>query len=180
MLDILEDYLHLRSYPYCRLDGATDGDTRERQIEIFREDEDQFVFLLSTRAGGLGINLVCANVVIFYDSDWNPQCDRQAQDRCHRIGQTKNVSFCIFVCVCIYICLYMGVYDVRCNIILNTNTSPLSALIISFLSLSFPSLSFPPLSLLPRYTSIDWPLEGTVLREEYCKKHMEKENWRML
>ena len=51
MLDILEDYLHLRSYPYCRLDGSTDGETREKQIEHFREDPDQFVFLLSTRAG---------------------------------------------------------------------------------------------------------------------------------
>ena len=77
MLDILAAYLEWQCYPYCRIDGAVDGAIRESQIEDFHSDENQFVFLLSTRAGGLGINLTCANVVIFYDSDWNPQMDRQ-------------------------------------------------------------------------------------------------------
>lgn len=92
MLDILEDYMLFREYPYCRLDGNTDLDERERQIADFtRPDSDRFVFLISTRAGGLGLNLMTANIVVLFDSDWNPQIDLQAMDRAHRIGQTKVV-----------------------------------------------------------------------------------------
>eukprot|EP00871_Galdieria_phlegrea_P003589 jgi/Galph1/4230/GphlegSOOS_G2877.1 len=92
MLDILEDYLHLRNYNYCRIDGSTSFEERQQTINRFNQhSSDIFVFLLSTRAGGLGINLVAADTVIFYDSDFNPQVDLQAMDRCHRIGQTREV-----------------------------------------------------------------------------------------
>ena len=64
---------------------------RQVNIDNFNESKDVNIFLLSTRAGGLGINLTAADTVIIYDSDWNPQQDLQAQDRCHRIGQTKPV-----------------------------------------------------------------------------------------
>jgi SWI/SNF-related matrix-associated actin-dependent regulator of chromatin subfamily A member 5 len=93
MLDILEDYCLFREYKYCRLDGNTDLDERERYIEEFtKPDSEKFIFLISTRAGGLGLNLMTANIVILYDSDWNPQIDLQAMDRAHRIGQKKVVQ----------------------------------------------------------------------------------------
>ncbi|EHA8591065.1 ISWI chromatin-remodeling complex ATPase CHR11 [Cocos nucifera] len=93
LLDILEDYLMFRGYQYCRIDGNTVGEDRDASIEAFNEPGSQkFIFLLSTRAGGLGINLATADVVILYDSDWNPQVDLQAQDRAHRIGQKKEVQ----------------------------------------------------------------------------------------
>ncbi|CAK9329010.1 unnamed protein product [Citrullus colocynthis] len=93
LLDILEDYLMFRGYYYCRIDGNTGGEDRDASIDAFnRPGSEKFVFLLSTRAGGLGINLATADVVILYDSDWNPQVDLQAQDRAHRIGQKKEVQ----------------------------------------------------------------------------------------
>ncbi|XP_041066050.1 lymphoid-specific helicase [Carcharodon carcharias] len=91
MLDILMDYCYLRDYKYSRLDGSMSYIMREENINNFNNDPEVFIFLLSTRAGGLGINLTAADTVIIYDSDWNPQADLQAQDRCHRIGQTKPV-----------------------------------------------------------------------------------------
>ena len=82
VLDIMEDYLVMRRYPYCRIDGNTSYEMREDFIDTFNApDSEKFLFLLSTRAGGLGINLQTADVVILYDSDWNPQADLQAQDR---------------------------------------------------------------------------------------------------
>ncbi|CAH1390903.1 unnamed protein product [Nezara viridula] len=93
MIDILEDYCYWRQYNYCRLDGNTPHEDRQRQINEFNEDDSKkFIFMLSTRAGGLGINLATADVVILYDSDWNPQMDLQAMDRAHRIGQKKQVK----------------------------------------------------------------------------------------
>mmetsp|Transcript_36972 Transcript_36972/g.75346 ORF Transcript_36972/g.75346 Transcript_36972/m.75346 type:complete len:934 (-) Transcript_36972:3950-6751(-) len=93
ILDILEDFMHMRSYEYCRIDGNTDYADRENAIDTFNEENStKFCFILSTRAGGLGINLQTADTCILYDSDWNPQADLQAQDRCHRIGQKKPVS----------------------------------------------------------------------------------------
>ena len=87
MLNILEDYCRFREFEYCRLDGNTDLDDRQRQIDEYTmENSKKFVFLISTRAGGLGLNLMTANTVILYDSDWNPQMDLQAMDRAHRIG----------------------------------------------------------------------------------------------
>eukprot|EP00961_Rhodomonas_salina_P167658 2259710-Rhodomonas_salina.1 len=98
MLDILEDYCLFRSHAYCRIDGGVSAEEREVQIEDFMsEGSDKLLFLLSTRAGGLGLNLQKANWVVLYDSDWNPQADIQAMDRCHRIGQTKPVTVFRFV-----------------------------------------------------------------------------------
>ncbi|XP_008579713.1 PREDICTED: lymphoid-specific helicase isoform X4 [Galeopterus variegatus] len=91
MLDILMDYCHLRNFNFSRLDGSMSYSEREKNMHNFNTDPDVFIFLVSTRAGGLGINLTAADTVIIYDSDWNPQSDLQAQDRCHRIGQTKPV-----------------------------------------------------------------------------------------
>ena len=92
MLDILEDYMILKGYKYNRIDGSTKQCERDEAMDDFnRPNSDKKVFLLSTRAGGLGINLQTADIVILYDSDWNPQMDIQAQDRAHRIGQTKPV-----------------------------------------------------------------------------------------
>lgn len=91
MLDILQDYFHLRDYSYERLDGSIRSDERNLAVKNFNENDSTFIFLLSTRAGGLGLNLTVADTVIFYDSDWNPQMDLQAQDRAHRIGQKNKV-----------------------------------------------------------------------------------------
>ncbi|CAH0490644.1 unnamed protein product [Peronospora farinosa] len=93
MLDIIQDYLALRRYNCERIDGNITGNDRQSAIDRFcREDSNAFIMLLSTRAGGVGINLTAADTVIIYDSDWNPQNDLQAQARCHRIGQTKSVK----------------------------------------------------------------------------------------
>ncbi|KAJ8108907.1 hypothetical protein ONZ43_g6283 [Nemania bipapillata] len=91
-LDILHDYCsELRGWNVCRIDGSVSQENRRQQIKDFNEDPEHKVFLLSTRAGGQGINLASADTVILFDSDWNPQQDLQAQDRCHRIGQTRPV-----------------------------------------------------------------------------------------
>lgn len=87
LLDILEDYCAMRQFKFCRLDGSTELEDRDHAISEFtKPDSDISIFMLSTRAGGLGINLMTANHVILYDSDWNPQVDLQAMDRAHRIG----------------------------------------------------------------------------------------------
>jgi superfamily II DNA/RNA helicase len=91
MLDILETFLNLNGHVYCRLDGSTGVERRQRLMDRFNNDPKLFCFILSTRSGGLGINLTGADTVIFYDSDWNPAMDAQAQDRAHRIGQTRDV-----------------------------------------------------------------------------------------
>ncbi|XP_018613537.1 chromodomain-helicase-DNA-binding protein 8 isoform X2 [Scleropages formosus] len=92
-LDILEDYLIHKRYLYERIDGRVRGNLRQAAIDRFsRPDSDRFVFLLCTRAGGLGINLTAADTCVIFDSDWNPQNDLQAQARCHRIGQSKAVK----------------------------------------------------------------------------------------
>uniref|UniRef100_A0A0K0D7L3 Helicase C-terminal domain-containing protein n=1 Tax=Angiostrongylus cantonensis TaxID=6313 RepID=A0A0K0D7L3_ANGCA len=112
VLDLLEEFLVNMNYPFERIDGNVRGDMRQASIDRFSKkgvfdlyfsffcllclflclDSDRFVFLLCTRAGGLGINLTAADTVIIFDSDWNPQNDLQAQARCHRIGQTKMVK----------------------------------------------------------------------------------------
>ncbi|KAI9753630.1 MAG: hypothetical protein M1815_006089 [Lichina confinis] len=91
-LDILEDWATLlHGWKVCRIDGQVKSDERRDQIAAFNKDRAYKIFLLSTRAGGQGINLAAADTVILYDSDWNPQQDLQAQDRVHRIGQTRPV-----------------------------------------------------------------------------------------
>ncbi|KAF8484763.1 P-loop containing nucleoside triphosphate hydrolase protein [Russula ochroleuca] len=98
MLDILEDYCLFRSYKYCRIDGGTAHEDRIAAIDEYNKPEsEKFIFLLTTRAGGLGINLTTADIVVLYDSDWNPQADLQAMDRAHRIGQTKQVYVFRFI-----------------------------------------------------------------------------------
>jgi chromodomain-helicase-DNA-binding protein 7 len=98
-LDILEDYMVQKRYPYERIDGRVRGNLRQAAIDRFcKPDSDRFVFLLCTRAGGLGINLTAADTVIIFDSDWNPQNDLQAQARCHRIGQSKAVKVYRLIC----------------------------------------------------------------------------------
>jgi len=98
MLDVLEGYLSWRRYKFFRLDGQTLINERREMVRTFQSDPDYFVFMLSTRAGGLGINLTAADTVIFYDNDWNPTMDAQAQDRCHRIGQKKQVTVYRMIC----------------------------------------------------------------------------------
>ncbi|KAK7794704.1 hypothetical protein R5R35_008025 [Gryllus longicercus] len=98
MLDILEDYLEGEGYKYERIDGNITGSVRQEAIDRFNAPgAQQFVFLLSTRAGGLGINLATADTVIIYDSDWNPHNDIQAFSRAHRIGQANKVMIYRFV-----------------------------------------------------------------------------------
>ncbi|XP_077050522.1 chromodomain-helicase-DNA-binding protein 2 isoform X6 [Siphateles boraxobius] len=93
MLDILADYLAMKRYPFQRLDGSIKGEIRKQALDHFNaEGSEDFCFLLSTRAGGLGINLASADTVVIFDSDWNPQNDLQAQARAHRIGQKKQVN----------------------------------------------------------------------------------------
>ncbi|KAL6706680.1 transcriptional regulator [Coniothyrium glycines] len=92
IMNIMEDYLRLRGMQYLRLDGATKADDRSELLRLFNApNSPYFCFLLSTRAGGLGLNLQTADTVIIYDSDWNPHQDLQAQDRAHRIGQKNEV-----------------------------------------------------------------------------------------
>lgn len=93
MLDILGEYLQLRHFPFQRLDGSIKGELRKQALDHFNAEGSQdFCFLLSTKAGGLGINLATADTVIIFDSDWNPQNDLQAQARAHRIGQKNQVN----------------------------------------------------------------------------------------
>uniref|UniRef100_H3CXJ7 Snf2-related CREBBP activator protein n=1 Tax=Tetraodon nigroviridis TaxID=99883 RepID=H3CXJ7_TETNG len=91
MLDVLEQFLNYHGHIYLRLDGNTRVEQRQALMERFNADQRIFCFILSTRSGGVGVNLTGADTVIFYDSDWNPTMDAQAQDRCHRIGQTRDV-----------------------------------------------------------------------------------------
>ena len=91
MLDVLECFLNYHGHRYLRLDGTTKVEQRQALMERFNMDKRIFVFILSTRSGGLGVNLTGADTVVFYDRDWNTTKDSHAQDRCHRIGQTRDV-----------------------------------------------------------------------------------------
>ncbi|XP_061354401.1 probable ATP-dependent DNA helicase CHR12 isoform X1 [Gastrolobium bilobum] len=100
LMDILEIYLRLHDYKFLRLDGSTKTEERGSLLREFNApDSPYFMFLLSTRAGGLGLNLQTADTVIIFDSDWNPQMDQQAEDRAHRIGQKKEVRVFVLVSV---------------------------------------------------------------------------------
>jgi SWI/SNF-related matrix-associated actin-dependent regulator of chromatin subfamily A member 5 len=99
MLDIIEDYCNLVGHSYMRLDGSTCLARRKYEIQLFNSGNGgQFIYLLSTRAGALGITLTGADTVIMYDSDWNPTWDKQAHGRVHRIGQTKPVTVYQLLC----------------------------------------------------------------------------------
>jgi len=91
MLDLISEFCDFRGFKHERLDGSIRGNERQKAIDRYNTEKDSFVFLLSTRAGGVGINLTAADICIIFDSDWNPQNDVQAQARCHRIGQTRDV-----------------------------------------------------------------------------------------
>jgi helicase SWR1 len=97
VLDILEQFLNIHGHRYLRLDGSTKVEERQILTDRFNNDPRILVFILSSRSGGLGINLTGADTVIFYDLDWNPAMDKQCQDRCHRIGQTRDVHIYRFV-----------------------------------------------------------------------------------
>ncbi|MCJ1401909.1 swr1 complex component [Xylographa trunciseda] len=97
VLDILEQFLNIHGHRYLRLDGATKIEQRQILTDRFNNDDRILAFILSSRSGGLGINLTGADTVIFYDLDWNPAMDKQCQDRCHRIGQTRDVHIYRFV-----------------------------------------------------------------------------------
>lgn len=100
LMTILGDYLELKGYQFLRLDGNTKTEDRGKLLKQFNApDSPYFIFLLSTRAGGLGLNLQTADTVIIFDSDWNPQMDQQAEDRAHRIGQKKEVRVFVLVSV---------------------------------------------------------------------------------
>ncbi|KAI8339071.1 SNF2 family N-terminal domain-containing protein [Chlamydoabsidia padenii] len=92
MIDLMEEYIAYKQYKYLRLDGSSKISDRRDMVQDWQTRPEIFIFLLSTRAGGLGINLTAADTVIFYDSDWNPTVDQQAMDRAHRLGQTKQVT----------------------------------------------------------------------------------------
>lgn len=97
MLDVLEEFLNIHGHRYLRMDGATKIEQRQVLTDRFNRDNRILAFILSSRSGGLGINLTGADTVIFYDLDWNPAMDKQCQDRCHRIGQTRDVHIYRFV-----------------------------------------------------------------------------------
>eukprot|EP00818_Percolomonas_sp_WS_P000844 CAMPEP_0117437668 /NCGR_PEP_ID=MMETSP0759-20121206/1650_1 /TAXON_ID=63605 /ORGANISM="Percolomonas cosmopolitus, Strain WS" /LENGTH=982 /DNA_ID=CAMNT_0005229323 /DNA_START=287 /DNA_END=3235 /DNA_ORIENTATION=+ len=97
-LDLLEDYMESRGYEFRRFDGGTPGEKRYKMIEEFQNDNSIPVFLLSSKAGGIGINLTAANHVILYNSDYNPTTETQALSRAHRIGQSKEVKIYRLVC----------------------------------------------------------------------------------
>lgn len=100
LLNILEVYLQMYNFKYMRLDGSTKTEERGKLLADFnKKDSEYFIFLLSTRAGGLGLNLQTADTVIIFDSDWNPQMDQQAEDRAHRIGQKNEVRVFVLVSV---------------------------------------------------------------------------------
>ncbi|TFK47940.1 hypothetical protein OE88DRAFT_1664908 [Heliocybe sulcata] len=98
VMDIMEDFLKMMGWKYLRLDGGTKTEERAGHVALFNEPNSEYkVFILSTRAGGLGLNLQTADTVIIFDTDWNPHADLQAQDRAHRIGQTKTVRILRFI-----------------------------------------------------------------------------------
>ncbi|KAI0656799.1 SNF2 family N-terminal domain-containing protein [Cubamyces menziesii] len=98
VMDIMEDFLKMMNWKYLRLDGGTKTEDRAGHVALFNAPNSEYkVFILSTRAGGLGLNLQTADTVIIFDSDWNPHADLQAQDRAHRIGQTKVVRILRFI-----------------------------------------------------------------------------------
>ncbi|PAA57356.1 hypothetical protein BOX15_Mlig016277g2 [Macrostomum lignano] len=100
LMTIMQDYFDHKGFKYLRLDGTTKAEDRGSLLQVFNDTEsDYFIFLLSTRAGGLGLNLQTADTVIIFDSDWNPHQDLQAQDRAHRIGQKNEVRVLRLICV---------------------------------------------------------------------------------
>ncbi len=92
MMDILGRFLSYLGFQFCRLDGSVAGEKRQAIIETFSNVASKFVFLISTKTGGTGLNLCAANVVVIFDPDWNGSNDAQAADRIYRIGQTRDTK----------------------------------------------------------------------------------------
>ncbi|KAF2032913.1 hypothetical protein EK21DRAFT_59671 [Setomelanomma holmii] len=111
VLDVLEQFLNIHGHRYLRLDGSTKVEQRQILTDRFNSDDRILCFILSSRSGGLGINLTGADSVIFYDLDWNPAMDKQCQDRAHRIGQTRDVHIYKFV----------SEYTIEANILRKSN-----------------------------------------------------------
>ncbi|KAH4208651.1 hypothetical protein HBI95_093510 [Parastagonospora nodorum] len=111
VLDVLEQFLNIHGHRYLRLDGSTKVEQRQILTDRFNSDDRILCFILSSRSGGLGINLTGADTVIFYDLDWNPAMDKQCQDRAHRIGQTRDVHIYKFV----------SEYTIEANILRKSN-----------------------------------------------------------
>jgi len=98
VMDLIQDFLRFKRYSFLRLDGSTKIEDRKDLVAQYQEPDGPFAFIISTRAGGLGINLTAADTVVFYESDWNPTMDLQAMDRAHRLGQTRPVTVYRLVC----------------------------------------------------------------------------------
>ena len=98
VMDLIQDFLRFKGYSFLRLDGSTKIEDRKDLVAQYQEPGGPFAFIISTRAGGLGINLTAADTVVFYESDWNPTMDLQAMDRAHRLGQTRPVTVYRLVC----------------------------------------------------------------------------------
>lgn len=148
LLDLLEEWLNARRWGFQRIDGSVSSTERQSRIDQFnRRPEDNFVFLLSTKAGGLGINLATADTVIIYDSDWNPHNDLQAQARAHRLGQKKPVMVyrsaymlstpmlypCLHVTLRLSMCLSVGLAlqgQLECRSLISTHDVFLACLMI--------------------------------------------------
>jgi len=92
MLDIIESHARARGYRYHRMDGSTPAAARFRLVDDFNLNPEVFVFLLTTKVGGIGINLTGGNRVLLFDPDWNPSTDMQARERCWRLGQKRSVT----------------------------------------------------------------------------------------
>ena len=98
VMDLIQDFMRFKGYSFLRLDGSTKIEDRKDLVAQYQEPDGPFAFIISTRAGGLGINLTAADTVVFYESDWNPTMDLQAMDRAHRLGQTRPVTVYRLVC----------------------------------------------------------------------------------
>ena len=108
LLNIIETYIESKGYSYCRLDGSTRVGARQEMVNTFNKDQGLFLFLLSTKAGGLGLNITGANTVVIFDPNWNPSHDMQAQDRAYRLGQTRDVKvFRLIAAGCIEEVVYL-------------------------------------------------------------------------
>ena len=163
MMDLIEEYLTYRQYKYLRLDGSSKIGDRRDMVMDWQTRSDLFVFVLSTRAGGLGINLTAADTVIFYDSDWNPTVDSQAMDRAHRLGQTKQVT--------VYRLITRNSIEER--ILLRAKQKEEVCIHVYRVNVRFNGLSFP--------ETLSRKLKSTLIKEilvMLCRGYLTMTNWK--